>query len=400
MKRRYFLALAPLLLALPACSDSGSSQKAGGAPGGREVTVGVIKMESGTAPVTIVLPGRAVSYRSADIRPQVGGMIKEIAYKEGTPVKQGDLLFKIEDDTYVAAVAEAEAALAKAQASVPSAEANYERYQRLVKSGGATEIALDDAQVALLQAKADVSSTQAALQSAKINLQHTEIRAPFDGIADVSAFSIGNLVTASQSDALTTIRQTDPIYVDLSDSSVNLLRFRTAIESGALSGNVRQAPISLTLENGDKYDQTGTFDVPKSTVSEATGSFTIRASFPNPKRMLVPGMFVRATLEIGEQKGYLIPQRAASRDSEGNLTARFVSKDGKVETRTFNKATASGNSWLVQSQIADGDQLIIDGLQSISDGMTVKTKDVTLDKTGVAHDVEAQGDGAAAKPAK
>jgi membrane fusion protein, multidrug efflux system len=111
-------------------------------------------------------------------------------------------------------------------------------------------------------------------------------------------------------------------------------------------------------------------------------------------------MFVRATLEIGEQKGYLIPQRAASRDSEGNLTARFVSKDGKVETRTFNKATASGNSWLVQSQIADGDQLIIDGLQSISDGMTVKTKDVTLDKTGVAHDVEAQGDGAAAKPTK
>ena len=391
------LALVLPLLVLAACSDSGKS--AGGAPGGGRPapTVGVVALTSAEEPVTIMLPGRAVAYRSADIRPQVSGTIKSIDYKEGAEVKQGEQLFKLEDDTYVAAVQEAKAALAKAQASVPNAQASVDRYQKLVSSGGATQIELDNAKVSLLQAQADVASAEASLKSAEINLDHTTIAAPFDGLADVSALSIGNLVTASQTTALTTVRQIDPIYVELTDSSVNLLRFRAALESGAIKRGDSDFPIHLTLENGQVYDKAGSFDVPIPTVSQTTGSFTIRASFPNPDRLIMPGMYVRATLTVGKKQGFLIPQRAASRDSDGSLTARFVGADNKIETRRFDKAEASGNSWLVTSGIKNGDLLVVDGLQSVSDGMAVKTVPVTIDENGVAHSASAPEANAAKK---
>lgn len=388
MKKIILGALMGLMLPLAACSNSGN--EGSGQPGGERpaAAVGVVELNPSEEPVTVVLPGRVVSFRSADIRPQVGGIIKTIAYKEGSAVKKGDLLFKIEDDSYTAALAEAQASLAKAEASVPSAQANVERYQKLVNAG-ATQMELDSAKVTLLQAKADVASAEASLRSAQINLDHTEIRAPFDGIADVSAFSIGNLVTASQSAALTTLRQVDPIYVDLTDSSVNLLKFRAGLEGGTVQRDVSQAPIHLLLENGAVYEKTGTFDVPKTTVSETTGTFTIRASFPNPDLLLMPGMYVRATVTVGRERGYLIPQRASSRDSDGRLTAKFVSKEGKVETRHFDDARASNNSWLVSSGVNEGDQLIVDGLQSISDGMSVKAIKVTIDENGLVQDAPA-----------
>lgn len=373
-----------LVAALAGCSDSGNGSSAGKPNAMPAPTVGVIALKSASQPVTVTLPGRAVAFRAADIRPQVGGMIKSIDYKEGSEVKKGDQLFKIEDDSYVAALAEAKAALVKAQAGVPSAQANFDRYQKLVTGGGATQIELDSAKVTLLQAQADVASAEAALKSAMINLDHTVITAPFDGLADVSALSIGNLVTASQTTALTTVRQIDPIYVELTDSSVNLLKFRAERQSGAIKRPEYDFPIHLTLEDGKAYDQAGTFDVPIPTVSQTTGSFTIRASFPNPGRVIMPGMYVRATLTVGQKQGFLIPQRAASRNSDGNLTARFVGAESKVETRRFPEAVASGNSWLVTSGVTDGDQLIVDGLQSISDGMVVKTMPVKIDENGVA----------------
>lgn len=377
-----------MLLALAGCSDSGSGASKGKADAMPSPTVGVIPLKSASEPVTVVLPGRAVAFRAADVRPQVGGMIKSIDYKEGSKVKKGDQLFKIEDDSYVAAVSEAKAALAKAEASVPSAQANFDRYQKLVGSGGATQIELDTAKVTLLQAQADVSSAQAALKTAMINLDHTVITAPFDGLADVSALSIGNLVTASQTTALTTVRQIDPIYVELTDSSVNLLKLRAERRTGAIKSQGDDFPIHLTLEDGRAYDREGTFDVPIPTVSQTTGSFTIRASFPNPDRVIMPGMYVRATLTLGKKQGYLIPQRAASRDSDGNLTARFVGAGNKVETRHFPGAVASGNSWLVTTGVKDGDLLIVDGLQSISDGVAVKVTKVAIDDNGVAKPVE------------
>jgi membrane fusion protein (multidrug efflux system) len=397
MHNRKFPLILPVFLALAACSDSGKSAADGQASARPAPAVGVIAMGAAEQPVTIMLPGRAAASRSADIRPQVGGTIRSIDYKEGSFVKKGDQLFKLDDDSYVATLAEAKAALAKAQASVPSAQAAFDRYQKLVPGGGATQIELDNAKVTLLQAQADVASAEASLKSAQINLDYTTIGAPFDGLADVSALSVGNLVTASQTTALTTIRQVDPIYVDLTDSSVNLLKFREELDTGKMKRSESDFPIHLTLENGKEYDKTGSFDVPIPTVSQTTGSITMRVSFPNPDRLIMPGMYVRATLTIGKRQGYLIPQRAASRDSDGNLTARFVGADNKVETRRFAQAAASGNSWLVTDGIKDGDQLIIDGLQSISDGMVVKSTPVTIDENGVAKSTASPD---AAAPAK
>jgi membrane fusion protein, multidrug efflux system len=381
----------PILLLLSACSGSengnnASGSAAGQAGGQHQVSVGVVKMVQSDAPITVELPGRAVAFKSADIRPQVSGMIETVDYREGGEVRKGDLLFKVGDETYAAAAAEAEASLAKAEASVPTAQANFDRYQRLVTGGGATQIELDSAKVTLLQSKADVASAQAALRSAQIDLARTEIKAPFDGVADISAFSVGNLVTASQTTALTTVKQIDPIYVDLTDSSVNLLKFRSEIDSGTITRNNNSLAVRLTLETGKAYNETGTFDVPQASISETTGSFSVRVRFPNPEHLIVPGMFVRAELAIGTQRGFLLPQRAASRNSDGNLTARFITADSKVETRQFSEAKASGNFWLVVSGISEGDQLIVDGLQSISDGIEVKPVEVKLDADGVTQD--------------
>lgn len=392
-----FVLLLPVLVALTACSDSSKGPASGQANARPSPTVGVIALSAAEEPVTIMLPGRAASSRSADIRPQVGGTIRSIDYKEGSVVKRGDRLFKLDDDSYAATLAEAKAALAKAQASVPSAQAAFDRYQKLVPGGGATQIELDNAKVTLLQAQADVASAEASLKSAQINLDYTAITAPFDGLADVSALSVGNLVTASQTTALTTVRQVDPIYVDLTDSSVNLLKFREELDSGKIKRGESDFPIHLTLENGKEYDKTGSFDVPIPTVSQTTGSITMRVSFPNPDRLIIPGMYVRATLTVGKKQGFLIPQRAASRDSDGNLTARFVGADNKVETRRFAGAAASGNSWLVTDGVKNGDQLIVDGLQWISEGMVVKTTPVTLDDNGV---VKTTASADAAAPAK
>jgi membrane fusion protein (multidrug efflux system) len=398
MHKRKLALILPALLALSACSDSGKGAANGQANARPAPTVGVLAMSVAAQPVTIMLPGRAAASRSADIRPQVGGTIRSIDYKEGSFVKKGDQLFKLDDESYAATLAEAKAALAKAQASVPSAQAAFDRYQKLVPGGGATQAELDNAKVTLLQAQADVASAEASLKSAQINLDYTTIGAPFDGLADVSTLSVGNLVTASQTTALTTVRQVDPIYVDLTDSSVNLLKFREELDSGKIKRGESDFPIHLTLENGKEYDKTGSFDVPIPTVSQTTGSITMRVSFPNPDRLIMPGMYVRATLTVGKKQGYLIPQRAASRDSDGNLTARFVGADNKVETRRFVEAAASGNAWLVTEGIKDGDQLIVDGLQSISDGMVVKTTPVTIDENGVAKSTASPD--AATAPAK
>lgn len=372
-------------LALSACSDSGQGTGDGGKAQAQErppTPVSIVSLKQGEYPITRVLPGRATAFRIAEIRPRVTGAIREIAFKEGSEVKAGDLLFQIEDDTYVAAAAEAEATVAKAEASVPSAQANLARYERLVNSG-ATQIEYENARVTLLQAEADVAQAKAALQSAQINLGLTKIRAPFDGVTSISNVSIGNIVTANQTQALTTLRQLDPIYIDLTDSSTNLLELRTAMSSGRLKGDPRQAEISLTLEDGTEYAQSGKLDMSEMVVSETTGTYQIRAVFDNPDDIILPGMYVRATVILGMETGYLIPQRAATRNARGELSAKFVTAENKVETRTFAVSQVSGNNWLVTEGVADGDRLIVDGFQWIADGATVAPVEATVDETGL-----------------
>ncbi|EHS54030.1 efflux transporter, RND family, MFP subunit [Rhizobium sp. PDO1-076] len=386
--------------ALAGCSDSDTAQNAAGAAGGEKPPspVSVVLMKQASHPLTSTLPGRASAFQTAEIRPRVSGVIKEIAFKEGSEVKAGDLLFKIEDDSYSAEVAQAQASLEKAEASVPTAQSNLARQERLVNSG-ATQVELENARVTLLQAQADVAQARAALRAAEINLNLTEIRAPFEGVTNASAFSIGNVVTANQTDALTTLRRLDPIYIELTESSVNLLRLREAMKAGRIdqSGDQR-AEIRLTLEDGQQYPIVGKLDMSEMAVSQTTGTYSIRAVFDNPDNLVLPGMYVRATVTVGTENGFLIPQRAATRNAQGELNAKFVTAENKVETRTFTESQISGNNWLVASGIKDGDKLIVDGFQWIGDGAPVQPVESTVNEQGFVVETAAPAAAPAAQP--
>lgn len=382
MNRRSLL-LFTIPLVIAGCSDSGkSSGEAGKAAEKPPTPVSVVIMKKQEQPITRVLPGRAVAFQTAEVRPQVAGMIREVVFKEGNEVKAGDLLYKIDDSSYAASLAEARASLAKAEASVPTAQSNVVRYERLVNSG-ATQIEFENAKVTLLQAQADVEQAKAALQSAQINLDFTEIKAPFDSVTDISKVDVGNIVTANQTTALTTLRQLDPIYIDLTESSTNLLELRAAIAAGRLKGNPNQADMRLKLEDGTDYNKTGRLDMSELAVSETTGTYQIRAQFENPNNLILPGMYVRATVTLGMESGYLIPQRAATRNARGELSAKFVTVDNKVETRLFSNAQVSGNNWLVNADINEGDKLIVDGFQWIADGAAVQPVEATVDDNGL-----------------
>ncbi|MBY3238887.1 efflux RND transporter periplasmic adaptor subunit [Rhizobium laguerreae] len=399
MIRRALLISSALAFAalLAACSDSGSKPAGNAGAAQQAAPVGVITLTKGSFPITTILPGRAETFQTADIRPQVSGLIREVAFKDGGEIKKGDLLYQIEDAPYIAAVEQAKAAISKAEASVPSAESNLDRYQRLVGSG-ATQIEFETAKTTLLQAKAEVESAKAALSAAQIDLDHTKIVAPFDGIIDQTAVNVGNVVSANQTAALTTIRQLDPIYISLTESSTNLLKLRDAMAAGDIKGEANVV-FHLILENGKEYNQQGKLDMSKQVVSETTGTFIIRVLFPNPDRIVLPGMYVRATVELGAEAGYALPQLATSRDANGRLTAQFVSADGKVETRAFENSSPSNNFWLVTEGIKDGDQLIVSGLQSISSGMPVKPVPMKINDTGVVVPAEQPAAGDAQKPA-
>ncbi|MBX5221477.1 MULTISPECIES: efflux RND transporter periplasmic adaptor subunit [unclassified Rhizobium] len=400
MIRRAVLISSALLAGalLGACSDNaGKPAGNAGAAAQQAIPVGVIALTKANFPITTILPGRAEAFQTADIRPQVSGIIREIAFKEGGEIKKGDLLYQIEDAPYIAAVEQAKAAISKAEASVPSAESNLERYQRLVGSG-ATQIEYETARTTLLQAKAEVEAAKAALSAAQIDLDHTKIVAPFDGVIDQTAYNIGNVVSANQTTALTTIRQLDPIYISLTESSTNLLRLRDAMAAGDIKG-AENVAFHLILEDGKEYNQQGKLDMSKQVVSETTGTFIIRVLFPNPDRIVLPGMYVRATVALGAETGYALPQLATSRDANGRLTAQFVSADGKVETRAFENSSPSNNSWLVTEGIKDGDQLVVTGLQSVTAGMPVKPVPMEINDNGVVVAAEQPAAGDAEKPA-
>jgi membrane fusion protein (multidrug efflux system) len=390
-----------LVMGLAACNESGSKPAGNAGAGGaaqQAAPVGVVTLKKDTYPITTILPGRAEAFQVADIRPQVNGIIREIAFKEGGEVKKGDLLYQIDDAAYRAAVEQAQAAISKAQAGVPSAQSNFDRYQRLVGSG-ATQIEFETARTALAQSNAEVESAKAALSAAQIDLDHTKITAPFDGVIDQTAYNIGNVVAANQSTALTTVRQLDPIYISLTESSTNLLKLRDAIAAGEVKGEDNNIAFRLILEDGREYNQKGKLDMSKQVVSETTGTFIIRVVFPNPDRVVLPGMYVRATVELGAEAGYSLPQLATTRDANGRLTAQFISAEGKVETRVFENATPSNNSWLVTQGVKDGDQLIVSGLQSIVSGMPVKPVPMKINDNGVVVPADQPVAGGEQKPA-
>jgi membrane fusion protein (multidrug efflux system) len=346
--------------------------------------VGVITLESASVPYSVTLPGRAVASQQTEIRPRIGGVIQEIVYQPGRQVAVGDVLFRLDPGSYQAAYAAAEAEVTGAQVAVDTAQAVVDRYTRL-EGSAITTSDLQTAQSTLAQAKATLLSAEAALQSAQLDLDHVEIKSPIAGLVDVSQVSVGAVVTANQTTALTTVTTSDPIFVDVEESSARLMRVRSRIDSGALQpGEKLQA--KLTLENGETYEGLGELITPGVSVSTTTGAVDLRFQFDNANREILPGQFLRVDIEIGQQSAILVPQRATERQSDGRLTA-FVADDGKAQLVELTYSGTYENAWIVTDGVEIGDALVLDGLNNLRDGADVATVPVTINAQGVVEDV-------------
>lgn len=378
---RLSIVLLVLALLLAACGEE-KQQTAAGAAAPR--TVSVVTLHSQSVVLDAELPGRTTAALMAEVRPQVDGIILKRLFREGGEVKAGDVLYQIDPATYQAAYDSAEAELAQAEAALPSVRSKAERYEELIKRGAISRQDYDDALSALKVDQAAVASAKANVETARINLGYTKVRAPIGGRIDKSSFTPGALVTANQESALTTIRQLDPINVDVTQSSTNFLDLRQALAAGKLKGVGSKVQVRLKLENGTLYSRSGTLEFAEAKVDEDTGTYTLRAEFPNPDHLLLPGMYVRAVLDEGVMEhAYLLPQRAVSRNSRGEPTALFVNAEGKVEQRVLATDRNVGNSWLVHDGVRDGDRLIVEGSQSVRVGQTVSVQEAVVDeKTG------------------
>jgi membrane fusion protein (multidrug efflux system) len=356
-------ALSAALLA--GCNSSAAPAGPGGMPPAGPAEVGVVTLQARPLTLTSELPGRTVPTVVAEVRPQVGGIVRERLFTEGAEVKAGQLLYRIDPATYQASVDSARAALAKARANVETLRPKAARYKELAEIKAVAQQDTDDALAALRQAEADVASARATLDSAAINLAYTRVTAPVSGRIGKSAVTPGALVTAGQAAALATVQQLDPIYVDLTQSSADALRLKRAFEAGQIRQAGRnQAAVTLILEDGSRYGKEGRLQFTDITVNEGTGTVALRAVFPNPKGDLLPGMYVRAVLDEGvADKAVLVPQRGVSRNVKGEATALVVGAGNKVEQRVLAVGRPVGDSWLVNAGLAAGEKVIVEGSQ-------------------------------------
>ncbi len=383
---------------------AGCNQQPAAQNGGRTVKseVSAMTLHPQSVAITADLPGRISANLVAEVRPQVGGIIRSRNFKEGSEVKEGDVLYEIDPSSYQASYDSAVAALQKAEGAVPNAQAKLDRYAGLSAQSAVSQQNFDDAKSTLVQAQADVASAKAALETARINLDYTKIRAPISGRVDASTVTVGALVTAEQTTALTTIRQLDPINVDVTQSSTNLLRFRRAVEEGRLKTSGENVSVRLTLEDGTQYKESGTLEFAEAAVAETVGTLNVRASFPNPERVLLPGMYVRATIQEGvAENSFLVPQRAVTRNTKGEPIAFFVSADGKIQQRVLTVQRSIGNSWLVGKGVEEGDRVVVEGIQRVRDGQEVNVALVTVDDaSGNLEQASAAGTAQAGQQAK
>ena len=335
--------------------------------------VGVVTIQMQPVTLTTELPGRTSPFESSEVRPQVDGIITRRLFQEGETVRAGQTLYQIDPAPYAAASANARAALSRAEANIASTSALAQRYGDLVKINAIAKQDYENAVAAANQARADVAAQRAALQSAEINLRRTAIKAPITGRIGASTFTVGALVTAAQAQPLTTIQRLDPIYVDINQSSVDVLRLRKQLLAGQVSRDGGAARVGLTLEDGSDYGREGKFQFSDVTVAQDTGTVTLRAIFPNPQGLLLPGMYVRAHLVEGTQaQGVLVPQQAVSRDEKGNPQAFVVGAGDKLEVRQLTTSRTIGNKWLVTSGLKPGDRLVMDGTMMLQPGVPVK----------------------------
>lgn len=362
---------APLfsILWLVGCNGQTEAQQAAQAP---EVAVVVIQPQR--VELSTELPGRTSPYRIAEIRPQVSGIVQKRLFQEGADVKAGQLLYQIDSAPFQVAHESARASLAKAQANLPSLKLKAERYKELLAEDAVSRQDYDDAAASVEQSRAEVEYWKAAVEAARINLGYTRVAAPISGRIGKSSITDGALVTAYQLAPLAVIQQLDPIYVDVSQSSAELLRLRRSMESGSLSPNGETSKrVWLLLEDGTPYPQEGTLQFRDVTVDPTTGSFTLRIVVPNQRNLLLPGMFLRAVVQEGVmEQAILAPQQGIIRTPKGEPVAWVVDESGKVQQRPLTLNRTIGNAWLVSSGLAAGDRVIVEGMLNVRPGTSVK----------------------------
>ena len=363
------LLLLLLFVVLPACEAP-----VGAAPSGARgpVEVGVVTMTPTPLTLTRELPGRVSALRVAEVRARVSGIVEARLFEEGSEVAEGQELYRIEAAPYRAELAAAQANLARSEATLRASRLTAERDQALLRAEAVSRELAENSEAALRAAQAEVAAGKAAVKTAKINLEYTKVTAPVAGRIGRSAVTEGAYVQRSTATLMATIQQLDHVYVDVTQSSAELLRLRRELEAELLQRADQAARVSLLLEDGSPYAEPGTLKFTDVTVDPGTGSVSLRAVFPNPGGVLLPGMFVRALLDQGEDPAAILaPQRAVTRDAKGQATALVVGAGGKVELRQLKAERAVGNAWLVREGLVAGDRVIVDGLQKVRPGVEV-----------------------------
>lgn len=356
---------------LVALSVSGCNpRQASGPAKAGPVQVAVVTVHPQAVTLTTELSGRTEAYLISDVRPQVTGIIKKRDFVEGSEVKEGEQLYQIDPATYQAAVDVAEATLLRREATYATAEAKAGRYTALVTRDIVSRQNYDDAIAASNEAKADIAAARASLEQAKINLAYTEVKAPISGRIGRSSVTPGALVTANQTSALATVTQLDPIYVNVTQSVTDLLRLKRAFESGKLEAvGGDKAKVTLKLEDGSNYQEPGTLQFSEVNVDQGTGTVVLRATFPNPKKLLLPGMYVHAQIQEGtDNTAFVVPQEAVTRNARGDATVLVVEPNDTVALRIIDARKAVADTWIVPSGLKDGDRVIVQGVQNVHPG--------------------------------
>lgn len=347
--------------------------------------VGVVSLKLGSAPLLTELPGRIAAVETAEVRPQISGVIRKRLFAEGGYVRAGQLLYEIEDAPYRAALGQAQGALGRAQASIRATGLQAQRYRELVGINAVSRQEADNAEASAQQARADVAAQRAAVQAAQVSQNFTRIRAPISGRIGRSLFTPGALVQAGQADALATIQRTDTVYVDVTQSAAQIIDLKQAMRAGGVS-EAQGARVQLMLPNGSAYPIEGRLQFSEVTVDPNSGAVTLRATFANPDGLLLPGMYVRARLVEGERKQVILaPQQGITRDARGRATALVVGAGNKVEMRQVETDRPLGDQWIVTKGLKAGDRLIVEGLSNLRPGTVVQPgapKQVTVGSAG------------------
>lgn len=374
------MVLLSVLVVLAAC---GGRPQAPQQQGGGAVPVTVVTLQPQPVTLSRELPGRTNAMRISEVRPQVSGIVRKREFEEGDRVKAGQVLYQLEDATYRADLNSARAQLARAEAAVEQTRLQAKRAEELARVKAISAQDLENAVANQRLAEGDLGVARAAVERNDVLLGYTRITSPIDGIIGRSAVTEGALVTANQATALATVQQLDPIYVDLSQSSSELLQLRSALSGDAVRST--GTPITIVLENGSRYGHAGKLTFADVAVDPSTGSFALRAVVPNPDHLLMPGMYVRALLDNAVlEQGLLVPQQGIARDPKGNASAMVVAQDGTAERRAVEVSRTIGDQWLVASGLSAGDRVIVQGLQKIQPGAPVQATEAGGDTGGDA----------------